>query len=105
VGTSHGDLEALANQGAQVLRQKGKRRCTTRRRCASGHLFLTDRLDDMIISGGVNIYPQELEAASAEMPEVAEVAVHLVEQLPYSPQGKLLRRELRRWLQEKSHGG
>ncbi|WP_036596570.1 AMP-binding protein [Ottowia thiooxydans] len=114
---------------------------------ADGYLFLTDRLDDMIISGGVNIYPQELEAALLEMPEIAEVAVvgapdhefgerpvafvvprqshvdpivlaeaigafalqrlgrikrprdiRIVEALPYSPQGKLLRRELRRQL-------
>ncbi|WP_423456507.1 AMP-binding protein [Ottowia sp. VDI28] len=117
-----------------------------------GYLFLTDRLDDMIISGGVNIYPQELEAALLEMPSVAEVAVvgapdsefgerpvafvvlgkqaledgllpdamgavdafalqrlgrikrpreiRIVEALPYSPQGKLLRRELRRLLAE-----
>lgn len=110
-----------------------------------GYLFLTDRLDDMIISGGVNIYPQEVEAALMEMPEILDVAVigspdtelgerpvafvvprltpadplkflenidawcierlgrikrpkiiRLVDALPYSPQGKLLRRELRR---------
>lgn len=114
---------------------------------ADGYLFLTDRLDDMIISGGVNIYPQELEAALLEMPDISEVAVvgtpdsefgerpvafvvlragasssaalpdsidayallrlgrikrpreiRIVEALPYSSQGKLLRRELRRWL-------
>ncbi|MBY4595229.1 AMP-binding protein [Ottowia caeni] len=114
---------------------------------ADGYLFLTDRLDDMIISGGVNIYPQELEAALANMPDISEVAVvgapdsefgerpvafvvprrassdpaalmaavnafalerlgrikrpreiRLVESLPYSAQGKLLRRELRRLL-------
>jgi fatty-acyl-CoA synthase len=114
---------------------------------ADGYLFLTDRLDDMIISGGVNIYPQELEAALAECPLLAEAAVtgapdadfgekpvafvvprnppadraalvaqvaawcrdrlgrikepkeiRVVESLPYSPQGKLLRRELRKLL-------
>ncbi|MET4578596.1 AMP-binding protein [Ottowia thiooxydans] len=114
---------------------------------AQGYLFLTDRLDDMIISGGVNIYPQELEAALLEMPDIAEVAVvgapdheygerpvafvvprtsgmdpialteaigsfalqrlgrikrprdiRIMDALPYSPQGKLLRRELRRQL-------
>ncbi|NML43348.1 AMP-binding protein [Ramlibacter sp. G-1-2-2] len=112
-----------------------------------GYLFLTDRLDDMIISGGVNIYPQELEGAISEMPEVAEAAVigapdpvfgekpvcfvvprpsvqdpaafverldawcrdrlgrikrprefRVLQALPYSAQGKLLRRELRRLL-------
>lgn len=110
-----------------------------------GYLFLTDRLDDMIISGGVNLYPQELEAALCEMPGIAEAAVvgapdpeygerpvafvvaratpldvaafaaevdawcrqrlgsvkrpkdiRVVSALPYSAQGKLLRRELRR---------
>jgi len=114
---------------------------------ADGYLFLTDRMDDMIISGGVNIYPQELEAALLGMPDVAEVAVvgapdnefgerpvafvvprrpaldssalagaidafalqrlgrikrpreiRFVDALPYSPQGKLLRRELRQWI-------
>lgn len=117
---------------------------------ADGYLFLTDRLDDMIISGGVNIYPQELEAALLEIPEISEVAVvgapdsefgerpvafvvprdpaadpsaltlavdafalqrlgrikrpreiRVVETLPYSPQGKLLRRELRAYLGER----
>lgn len=110
-----------------------------------GYLYLTDRLDDMIISGGVNLYPQELEAALCEMPGVTEAAVvgapdpefgerpvafvvsrekpqdpaafvaevdawclqrlgrvkrpkeiRLMDALPYSAQGKLLRRELRR---------
>ena len=110
-----------------------------------GQLFLTDRQDDMIISGGVNIYPQELEDALLEMPELSLAAVigmpdpnfgerpvafvvprtpaadsaaliakidrwclerlgrikrpreiRLVDELPFSPLGKLLRRELRR---------
>jgi long-chain acyl-CoA synthetase len=40
-----------------------------------GYLFLCDRLDDMIISGGVNLYPQEIELAIEEAPGVAECAV------------------------------
>lgn len=40
-----------------------------------GYLFLTDRAEDMIISGGVNVYPQEIEAAIAAVPGVAECAV------------------------------
>jgi fatty-acyl-CoA synthase len=40
-----------------------------------GWLFLTDRLDDMIISGGVNIYPQEIEAVMLEVPGVWECCV------------------------------
>ena len=110
-----------------------------------GWLFLTDRLDDMIISGGVNIYPQEIEAAMLEVPGVLECSVigvpnerfgerpvafvvaspddsydasdllerlrthnrqrlgrlkqpdeiHLINQLPRNPVGKVLRRDLR----------
>jgi fatty-acyl-CoA synthase len=118
-----------------------------------GWLFLTDRLDDMIISGGVNLYPQEIEAAMLECPGVWECsvvgvpderfgerpvafvvaardaisdaapnaapdaatllerlrahnrerlgklkqpdAIHLIDQLPRTPTGKVLRRELR----------
>ena len=42
---------------------------------ADGYLYLTDRLDDMIISGDVNIYPQEIEAALRGTPGVWDVAV------------------------------
>ncbi|KPF65904.1 acyl-CoA synthetase [alpha proteobacterium AAP81b] len=40
-----------------------------------GYLFLTDRAAFMIISGGVNVYPQEAENALVLHPEVADVAV------------------------------
>jgi long-chain acyl-CoA synthetase len=40
-----------------------------------GFLFLTDRRIDMIISGGVNIYPAEIEAVLASHPAVRDVAV------------------------------
>ena len=43
---------------------------------ADGYLYLTDRASYMIISGGVNIYPQESENALALHPEVADVAVY-----------------------------
>lgn len=108
---------------------------------AERYLYLSDRLDDMIISGGVNVYPQEIEAAIEEADFVAECGVvgvpdpqfeerpvafvvprdregdilprlrrhiderlgrikrpreiHLVESLPMTPTGKLLRRKLR----------
>ncbi len=40
-----------------------------------GYLFLTDRKSHMIISGGVNIYPQEAENVLTTHPEVMDVAV------------------------------
>ncbi|KAA0234019.1 MAG: Long-chain-fatty-acid--CoA ligase FadD13 [Acidimicrobiales bacterium] len=40
-----------------------------------GYLFLKDRKSDMIISGGVNIYPAEIEAELIYVPGVADVAV------------------------------
>ncbi|HTJ42376.1 MAG TPA: acyl-CoA synthetase [Kofleriaceae bacterium] len=40
-----------------------------------GFLFLCDRKADMIISGGVNIYPAEIEAVLLSHPDVADVAV------------------------------
>jgi long-chain acyl-CoA synthetase len=42
---------------------------------ADGYLYLTDRKDFMIISGGVNIYPQEAENLLTSHPKVADVAV------------------------------
>jgi acyl-CoA synthetase (AMP-forming)/AMP-acid ligase II len=42
---------------------------------ADGYLYLTDRKNFMIISGGVNIYPAEIEGAFALHPAVADVAV------------------------------
>ena len=40
-----------------------------------GYLFITDRAKDMIVSGGVNIYPAEIEAAIITHPAVQDVAV------------------------------
>jgi long-chain acyl-CoA synthetase len=40
-----------------------------------GYLYLCDRVKDMIISGGVNIYPAEIEAELHKMPGVADCAV------------------------------
>jgi long-chain acyl-CoA synthetase len=40
-----------------------------------GYLFLCDRKRDMVISGGVNIYPAEIEAALLTMPCIADCAV------------------------------
>jgi acyl-CoA synthetase (AMP-forming)/AMP-acid ligase II len=40
-----------------------------------GYLYLTDRVSNMIISGGVNIYPREVEDALILHPGVVDVAV------------------------------
>ena len=42
---------------------------------ADGYLFLTDRSADLIISGGVNVYPAEVEAELLGHPDVADAAV------------------------------
>jgi acyl-CoA synthetase (AMP-forming)/AMP-acid ligase II len=41
----------------------------------NGFLYLVDRKDDMIISGGMNIWPAELEIVISALPGVREVAV------------------------------
>jgi long-chain acyl-CoA synthetase len=104
-----------------------------------GYLFLTDRIKDMIVSGGENVYPIEVEEALSHHPAVQEVAVigvpdarwgeavkalvvarepvapeelvafargrlagyklprsvELVQDLPHTPSGKVLKHELR----------
>jgi fatty-acyl-CoA synthase len=42
---------------------------------ADGYLYLTDRQSNMIISGGVNVYPQETENALIAHPKVSDAAV------------------------------
>jgi len=42
---------------------------------ADGYLYLCDRAKDMVISGGVNIYPVEIESELHKMPGVADCAV------------------------------
>lgn len=45
------------------------------RQDGEGYLYVVDRLKDMVITGGFNIYPAELERVIAEHPDVAMVAV------------------------------
>jgi len=79
-----------------------------------GYLFLCDRKIDMIISGGVNIYPAEVEAALFAHPKVADAAVFgvpdeewgeqvkaAVEPTPDAPAGPALERELIEFCQER----
>ena len=42
---------------------------------ADGYVYIHDRLKDMIISGGENVYPAEVESAIYGHPDVADVAV------------------------------
>ena len=42
---------------------------------SDGYLYIADRRTDLIISGGVNIYPAEIEAALLSHPGVADAAV------------------------------
>jgi long-chain acyl-CoA synthetase len=42
---------------------------------ADGYLFIADRKHDMVISGGVNIYPREIEDVLIGHPKVLDVAV------------------------------
>src|SRR5690606_33237788 len=44
-------------------------------RDADGYLWLVDRSKDIIITGGLNVYPSEVEARLVEHPAVAEAAV------------------------------
>ncbi len=59
-----------------------------------GYLFLTDRKANMIISGGVNIYPQETENVLLEHPSVLDAAVLSV---AWHPVRNQLIRALPKW--------
>ena len=45
------------------------------RRDQEGFLYIVDRKKDMVISGGVNIYPREIEELLLQHPDIADVAV------------------------------
>ncbi len=79
-----------------------------------GYLFLTDRKDFMIISGGVNIYPQMIEDCLILHPKVIDVAVigvpnpeygeevkAIVQPLDWSDAGEEFKRELDSWCRER----
>ncbi len=41
-----------------------------------GYVFITDRFSDMVVSGGVNLYPAEAEQLLIDHPGVADVGLH-----------------------------
>jgi long-chain acyl-CoA synthetase len=74
-----------------------------------GYLFICDRASDMVISGGVNIHPAEIEAALIEMPGVRDCAVFgipdeefgevLCAHIEPDQVGKLTSEQVTSWLQ------
>ena len=67
----HGDAQARAEAGREDLVSVGDMGYFDE----DGYLFLCDRKRDMVISGGVNIYPAEIESALIGMPGVRDCAV------------------------------
>ena len=64
------------DETAEALRADGWFRTgDAGRRDADGYLYITDRVKDMIISGGENVYPAEVERVLVRHDSVAEVAV------------------------------
>jgi acyl-CoA synthetase (AMP-forming)/AMP-acid ligase II len=45
------------------------------RRDSDGYLYIEDRIKDMIISGGENVYPAEVERVLSAYPDIGEIAV------------------------------
>ena len=79
-----------------------------------GFLFLTDRKNFMIISGGVNIYPQEIENAivshplvfdaavvAAPHPDLGEQVAAVIQPLDWNDAGPKLAADLRAYLRER----
>lgn len=78
-----------------------------------GYLYLADRRTDLIISGGANIYPAEVEAALAEHPEVDTAVaiglpdedlgqiVHAIVRLRRSNRIDVVEEELRNFVEER----
>ncbi len=60
---------------AAVIRDEWFRTGDLARRDDEGYYFIVDRVKDMIIRGGFNIYPREIEEVLYEHPAVAEAAV------------------------------
>ncbi|GAA2820822.1 AMP-binding protein [Saccharopolyspora taberi] len=68
-------FEGYTNGGGKEVRDGLMSTGDLGRTDSAGRLYVVGREDDMIISGGENVYPKETEDAIAALPEVAEVAV------------------------------
>jgi long-chain acyl-CoA synthetase len=76
-----------------------------------GFLYLVDRKKDMIISGGVNVYPKDIEEVIVQHPDVSEVAVFGVAdekwgEVPFAtvtvaPFGQVSEPDLKDWVNSK----
>lgn len=67
VGDEHGSAAAHLEPGVFTLGEIGYVD-------NEGYVYITDRFSDMVVSGGVNIYPAEAEAVLSEHPSVMDVA-------------------------------
>lgn len=83
---------------------------------ADGYLFLSDRRSDLIIAGGVNIWPAEVEAALLRHPAIASCAVYgidhpdlgqnvhaVIETVDESMTAEMLSAFLAPWLSRQKH--
>ncbi|MBI3216099.1 MAG: AMP-binding protein [Mycobacterium sp.] len=65
----------LPLQTAETFRDGWLRTGDMAREDADGYWFIVDRVKDMIVTGGFNVYPREVEDVVAEHPSVAQVCV------------------------------
>jgi fatty-acyl-CoA synthase len=71
-----GDADKTApDKAAECFGPHGFRTGDLGRLDPAGYVYVTGRVKDLIISGGMNVYPAEVEAALATLPGVAECAV------------------------------
>lgn len=119
-----GEVGELAVRGPQIFRGYWNNPAETKAafedgwlytgdlvRWDDGFLVMADRRKEMIITGGFNVYPSEVESAVREMPGVADVAVvgmptdsfteSVVAALVLEPGAKVNLEDIRRWTEDK----